>query len=117
MERGSRLGTTTLCKNLTVQFDAQSIRGDRDLDKRHAASDCRPRKDFALVSQFGQTTAAEAAARHGVLSHLYACNMLPWAWCDAMHIADYLAIGVLIASALFAAAMVLPRRRFPPPRL
>jgi hypothetical protein len=70
-----------------------------------------------VISQFGQTIAAEAAARHGVLLHLYACNMLPWVWCDALHIADYLAIGVLIASMLFAAAMVLPRRRFPPPRL
>jgi hypothetical protein len=34
-----------------------------------------------------------------------------------MHIAHYIAIGGLIACMLLAAAMVLPRRHFPPPRL
>jgi hypothetical protein len=38
-------------------------------------------------------------------------------WDDAVDIADYIAFGFLIAYVLLAAAMVLPRRHFPPPRL
>jgi hypothetical protein len=53
----------------------------------------------------------EAAFCHGLLSHYYARSaLIEHGGDDAMHIADYIAIGLLIACMFGAATMVLSRR-------
>jgi hypothetical protein len=63
------------------------------------------------------------AAGSGVLSRCFVTFNVPVAryfgraGTTTMHFSNYIVLGLLIACMALAAAMVLPRRHFPPPRL